>query len=386
MIKRANASENWVILDTMRGLPNGQDATFLIADDNVAEATQWKLAVTSTGFSPYSSEAKVNASGSEYIYMAVRRDDQSEVTDATKVFSVFNQTAGNGTGNSVVSATVPPFPIDLLIHKWTGSRGWDVADRMRGKKQFFATNSTSAEFSEPQWLSGFDRMAGYATGSNGGVFYGTSDSIGYFWKRAKSYFDVVAYSGTGANRTVAHNLGVVPEMIWIKHRSGADNWIVGHKAFNWLGPIYLNEAYQYVGDNIAWWNNTAPTSTEFTIGTGAASNTNTGTYIAYLFATLAGVSKVGSYTGNSNQPIIDCGFTNGARFIMIKRTDAAGDWYIFDSVRGYTDPDYYILLNSTASQSSLSSAITPKSQGFMPRYNSSEVNTNGASYIFYAIA
>jgi hypothetical protein len=75
------------------------------------------------------------------------------------------------------------------------------------------------------------------------------------------------------------------------------------------------------------------------------------TYIAYLFATLAGVSKVGSYTGTGADLNVDCGFSAGARFILIKRTDSTGDWYVYDSLRGIVaGNDPYLLLNSTAAE------------------------------------
>jgi len=301
--------------------------------------------------------------------------------------------------SSANPATSISFASDLQISNWTTGNGSSDAkyknvfvDRLRGFPNADQTGSksltlaltsistaseSSTDAREPTYNVWNDR---YFRTDNGGSGLG-AETIIYNWKRAKSYFDCVAFLGTGANRTVAHNLGVVPEMIWIKHRSGADNWIVGHKAFNWLGPIYLNEAYQYVGDNIAWWNNTAPTSTEFTIGTGAASNTNTGTYIAYLFATLAGVSKVSSVT-HSGTTNVDAGFTNGSRFVLLKRTDATGDWLTYDSTRGIVSGnDPYQALNSNAAQVTNTDYIDPYSAGF-----TLTSSLTAGTYIYYAIA
>ncbi|MBG7617692.1 MAG: hypothetical protein IZT57_04915, partial [Chloroflexi bacterium] len=110
--------------------------------------------------------------------------------------------------------------------------------------------------------------------------------------------------------------------------------------------------------------------------------------IAYLFASLAGVSKVGSYTGTGSDLNVDCGFSAGARFILIKRTDSSGDWYVWDSVRGITaGNDPYLLLNSTAAEVTNTDYIDPLSSGFTVTSSaSSTVNVSSGTYIFLAIA
>jgi hypothetical protein len=112
------------------------------------------------------------------------------------------------------------------------------------------------------------------------------------------------------------------------------------------------------------------------------------TYIAYLFATVAGVSKVGSYTGSSSAVNVDCGFTSGARFILIKRTSASGDgWFTFDSVRGIVaGNDPFLYLNDTQSEFTSYDAIDPYDAGFTVTTALAGLNTNGSTYIFYAIA
>jgi hypothetical protein len=108
--------------------------------------------------------------------------------------------------------------------------------------------------------------------------------------------------------------------------------------------------------------------------------------VAYLFATCAGVSKVGSYTGTGATQTISCGFTGGARFVLVKRTDSTGDWYVWDTARGMvsgTDPS--LLLNSTAAEVNANSIYTATG-GFQIVSTASGINTNGASYIFLAIA
>jgi len=131
----------------------------------------------------------------------------------------------------------------------------------------------------------------------------------------------------------------------------------------------------------------APTSTTMTF-TGAQVNAASNIYVAYLFATCAGVSKVGSYTGNGTTQTINCGFTGGARFVLIKRTDDVGDWYVYDTARGMTTlTDPYLWLNSTNGESATLGSVTTVSTGFA--LNSTilaAINTNAATYIFLAIA
>jgi hypothetical protein len=98
------------------------------------------------------------------------------------------------------------------------------------------------------------------------------------------------------------------------------------------------------------------------------------------------VSKVGTYTGNGSTQTINCGFSSGARFVLIKRTDDIGDWWVFDTARGINSGnDPYLLINLTSAEVTSSDFIDPNSSGFALD-GSSSINTNGASYIFLAIA
>jgi hypothetical protein len=126
----------------------------------------------------------------------------------------------------------------------------------------------------------------------------------------------------------------------------------------------------------------------FTVGTDQDTNTSGGTYVAYLFATCAGVSKVTSFTGNGSSQTINCGFTAGSRFVMIKRTDSTGDWYVWDSARGIVSGnDPHLSLNSTAAEVTSDDTIDTDSTGFIVnQVSATNSNVNGASYIVLAIA
>ena len=228
---------------------------------------------------------------------------------------------------------------------------------------------------------------GVSVGSGTLVNWSGSTFINHFFKRAPSFFDEVCYTGTGANTTQAHNLGAIPQLIIVKGRSGATAWQVYSSALANTEYLVLNTtAAKATG--ATRWNSTTPTSSVFSLGTASEVNTSAATYVAYLFATCAGVSKVGSYTGNGTTQTIDCGFTGGARYVLIKRTDSTGDWYVYDTVRGMstlTDP--YLLVNTTAAEVATLGSVTTVSTGFA--LNSAilaAINVNAGTYIFLAIA
>jgi hypothetical protein len=318
--------------------------------------------------------------------MAIRRGPLAQPEAGTEVFAM--DTLGGTSPN-------PPgfysgWPVDLaLITRRAEAEPRTVYDRLRGSSVELRTNDTSAEQSATNAL--FDQMNGYYEG--GSV---VSDIFSWMWKRAPGFFDCVAYSGNGtAGRTVSHNLGVAPEMMWVKERSGNSggrNWAVYHSALGGTKYLFLNTTAAVATASGAW-NNTNPTSSVFSVGTANDTNKSNGTYIAYLFSSLAGVSKVGSYTGSNSVAVeVNCGFTSGARFVLIKRTDAvgtSGNWYVYDSVRGIVSAadDPYLLLNTADAEASNTNNIEPLSSGFkLTIQGNNPISVNGGSYVFYAIA
>jgi hypothetical protein len=122
--------------------------------------------------------------------------------------------------------------------------------------------------------------------------------------------------------------------------------------------------------------------------TGAQVNATSNLYVAYLFATCAGVSKVGSYTGNGSSQTIDCGFSAGARFVLIKRNNDIGDWYVWDTARGIVSGnDPHLSLNTTAAEVTTDDTIDTNSTGFVVnQVAATNVNVSSGTYIFLAIA
>jgi hypothetical protein len=271
-----------------------------------------------------------------------------------------------------------------------------IVDRLRGvssttteKATSLRTSATGAEYVSPLlsqlWNNtGFNLPSGISGGSD----------IFWSFKRAPGFFDEVCYTGTGSATTQAHNLTVVPELIIVKERSAANDWWVYVSSVGNTKYSVLNSTAIPTTSSTAW-NNTTPTASVFSIGTGSNVNASTQTFVAYLFATLAGISKVGSYTGNGGtsgsagtSQTINCGFAAGARFIMIRRTDAGDFWYVWDTARGIvagTDP--YGRLNSTADDITTDDSIDPDSSGFIVnQLAATNINVTSATYIYLAIA
>ena len=192
---------------------------------------------------------------------------------------------------------------------------------------------------------------------------------------------------------VSHNLGVAPELIIVKARN------VGTATFgDWVvQSSYLTDGFAFPAGHVIRLNKTNASaqdgyiynvsSSSFTVGGSVTSGSGT-TYVAYLFASCPGVSKVGSYTGNGSSQNIDCGFTNGARFVLIKRTDATGDWYVWDTARGIVSGnDPHLSLNTAVAEVTTNDTIDPLSSGFtVNQVAATNVNVNAATYIYLAIA
>jgi hypothetical protein len=174
-------------------------------------------------------------------------------------------------------------------------------------------------------------------------------------------------------------------MMWIKNRDGARNWAVYHKELGGTKLLYLNGTNASITESNIF-NNTDPTESVFTLGSNRDVNSSISEdHIAYLFASLDGVSKVGSFTYTQGvAQNIDCGFSSGARFVLYKRTSGTSGWTVFDTERGIVaGNDPMLFLNTTSAEDSSYDFIDPYSGGFA--LSDSTANLSG-DYIFYAIA
>jgi hypothetical protein len=394
MIKRTDSSGSpaWWIGDTMRGL-NMQGINRLEAWTSNAESAAYNgINPTATGFVlPYGTVLN-DAATSNYIYIAIRKGPMRVPTDATKVFAPFTFTGNGGTTNSTTN-----FPVDLMFDWTNADQRFYWMDRLRGS-YYLQSNSTAAQIlgNSGNGDAAFD----FADNTQailicprsgfGNTNKNTQKQALYALRRAPSVLDVVCYTGTGSATTQSHNLGVVPEMMIVKVRSTSGvNWSCYHSALGNTQVVSLNEDIQAY--TATQWNNTTPTASVFSVGTQTNVNGSGQTYVAYLFATCAGVSKVGSYTGTGAAQTINCGFTAGVRFVMVKRTDevASGNpWYVWDSARGIVaGNDPYLQINAIAAETAGTDYIDTTAVGFdVTSTAPASINANGGTFIFLAIA
>jgi hypothetical protein len=200
-----------------------------------------------------------------------------------------------------------------------------------------------------------------------------------------SGFSIVTYTGTGAAATVGHGLGAAPKMIFAKERDGVNAWNVYHASIGATQRGYLNTTAAFDA-TAAPWNNTAPTTSVFTVGTADVTNRSAGSILAYCWSEVEGFSKFGSYTGNGSAdgPFVYTGFRPA--FVLIKRTDSTGDWNINDSARvGYNPVADTLNANETYAEGA-SDVMDILSNGFKIRFTGTNFNASGGTYIFAAFA
>ena len=381
MIKRsAGGVESWVILDTVRGIIIGNDG-ILLAESAQGEVVADYVNITPTGFNIIATSTIINASGSTYVYMAIRRGPMEIPTSAIDVFQPVVYTGTNVDNRRVVTNILT----DMIIARQRNSTtvgGFVVGDRLRGN-QYVLTGSAAAGVTDADSLmtstlgygNSFSVMNGFGAGNDAtsqlNLSTVASNQVVEAFKRAPGFLDIVTYTGTGSARTVNHNLGVTPEMMWVKNTStGSRNWKV---YFNTLGPngyVVLNSNITATRDSSSEWNGTSPNTTTFSVATDTSTNQSGDNHVAYLMSSVPGVSKVSYYVGrgvgNVNQ--VDCGFTTGARFVIIKsinRSGTAGNWFVYDAARGIVSGnDPYLWVNDSNAEVTNTDYIDTYANGF----------------------
>jgi hypothetical protein len=316
---------------------------------------------------------------------------------------------GNGTTQTVTNSG--GFTPDLVWNKGRSvAYSHGLVDSVRGNSNILSSNTTAAEANPGAQLdittNGFIstyRAANLANNQNAATY------VCWQWRAGVSAvtntagtitstvdagttqgFSIVTYTGTGANATVGHGLGIAPKMIIVKARSAVNDWPVYHANQNATpqnGLIYLNATNAYAAAATVW-NSTAPTSTLFSVGTNGAVNASSQTFVAYCFAEITGFSRFGGYTGNGSAdgPFVFCGFR--PRWVMFKKTNTstAGDWTIYDTARDPYNVMPNILYPNLANAETGGNALDTLSNGFKIRSTGQNINTNGDTYIFAAFA
>ena len=394
---------NWAMVDVMRGMPNPSTGTGYALGANLSTAENGgflaansTVVPTATGFQIGANESMYNFNGATYIYIAIRRGPMKTPTVGTSVFGA-ETWSGNGATPRTFTSANWTVPADLVTVKATDSAAyWNVwGTRLTGGGTL-STNDTGAELTSSTSVAGYVssfNQTGYTaiTGTSSISNYNNASAayVSYNIRRAPSFFDVVCYTGNGSTQNITHNLSVAPELMLVKSRSlaGSDWWVYASPLTTPQNKYLRLQSTDGESTATGLWGSSLPTSTTF--GLGAFSpNSNGATFVAYLFATLAGVSKVGSYTGTGALQTVNCGFTSGARFVMIKRTDSTGGWFYYDSVRGITSGnDPYLFFNVSDAQVTGTNYVDTDTTGFQVTAAApAAINANGGTFIFLAIA
>ena len=261
-------------------------------------------------------------------------------------------------------------------------------DVVRGATKDLHSNLTSAEVTNPNTLTRF-LINGFEVGSDVEVNTNGESYVAWQWSEgATPGFDIVSYSGTGANRTVAHNLGVKPGMFIVKQRGAAStNWGVYHSAVGATKSLFL-QSTGAAFDSAEYFNDTEPTSSVFTLGTNAQGNADGGTYIAYVFAPVEGFSAFGSYAGNSstNGPMVNLGFRPA--FLICKvGTGSTGSWRLFDTTRNPSNVTNKLIYPNLSNAEATSAELDILSNGFKIRVAGGyDINDSGDTIVYMAFA
>ena len=312
---------------------------------------------------------------------------------------------GNGSTQSITGVGFQP---DWTWIKSRTTSGYhNVFDAVRGVTKRVFTNDTQVENTSATTLTAFG-SDGFSVGSNGDVNGNSQSQVSWNWKangagsantagsinstvsaNTTSGFSIVSYTGTGANATVGHGLGVAPKMVIIKNRDSATNWLVYHASLGNANSLVLNTtgASFSSGD----WQNTTPSSSSIYLSGGDAINKSSSNQIAYCFAEKQGYSKIGSYTGNGSSDGTFCYTGMKPSWVLIKQSSGGNDWWIYDNKRDTFNLATHGLRPSNANAEVNYSATDTMnldllSNGFKIKSTDGALNGNGSSYIFMAFA
>ena len=292
----------------------------------------------------------------------------------------------------------------------SGNQNHTITDSSRGNTKQLFVNLPSADATSSAFVTSFD-SDGFSLGDNANINNNSSTYVAWQWKcnggttetavdesgsnpanvrqtNTDAGFSIITYTGTGSAGTIAHGLGVAPDWIIVKGRDIATDGMVYHGA-NTSAPetdaLTLPET-SATSDNAGWWNDTAPTSSVFTLGTHDRVNKDGNTYIAYCFAEKQGYSKFGGYTGNGNAdgPFVYTGFSPA--WLMIKRTDSGEGWHMVDHKRDVNENNTRLQAESSGADDTSEGGLDMLSNGFKIRTAWAGFNADGGTYVYMAFA
>ena len=380
LIKNAEKSENWLIFDSMRGIVTGGNEARLFANLTNTESSPGNfINLTPTGFKINDNGGDLNDPNDTIIYMAIRRPDPLVAKATESGTDVFAMAAGNS--SSTIPSYVSGFPVDFAFHreKAASSNWWTGGRLMQGK--YLITNNSDAQGSYSGWV--FDSNRGFSSDPKNTAWQA------WMWKRHAG-FDVVTYNIPTASgqKSIKHNLGREPEMIWLKYRDGSDDWLVYNKylgggtdPWDYFLALNKNDAQSNAYPNYWGTSSSDMNANYFTIN---QQFRYTGNHVMMLFASVDGICKVGTYDGSNSTQTITCGFQ--PRFFFQKRITGAGEWHTCDTVRGWgAGGDKFLYFDGNAAQGTYDFGA-PTATGFTLTGGAQTVSEAGEKYIFYAHA
>ena len=310
--------------------------------------------------------------------------------------------SGNATDDRAISG-LDFAPDWVWIKNRTDTNSHAIFDTIRGATKYIESDTTDAEATGSTFLKSFT-SDGFTLGTAGRVNSSGNNYVGWSWSaggtassntdgsitstvsaNTTAGFSIVSYTGTGSTSTVGHGLGSTPKMIIIKDRdTGTHSWVVGHDSLAWTSYLLLNDT-DAKGTATTIWNDTAPTSSVFTLGTNVGMNGSGSSQIAYCFAEKTGYSKFGSYTGNGNADgtFVYTGFKPA--LVIIKETSDTGHWCMSDNKRDGYNPTKNIYADLSNIENT-ANTVDHYSNGFKIRSTGGSVNTSGSNMIYMAFA
>lgn len=234
---------------------------------------------------------------------------------------------------------------------------WDTA---RGAASYMTLSMTGAAQNFPDYLTSFNTN-GYTVGYSSFTGYQSSGSVGWAFRKAAKFFDVLTYTGNGVSgRAISHSLAQAPGIIIIKKINNSANWVVYHASLGNSSRLYLNTNEASVSTSN--FNNTTPTATEFRVSSNTEVNALNDSYVAYLFAhDPSGVIQCVSFTTDSSgNGTYNHGWSKGVQFVMLKASSIIGDWEAYDTARSpsFSNSDAAILLQTNNQSENYISRIT----------------------------
>ena len=318
--------------------------------------------------------------------------------DDPTVYFVVKKWAGNNSGSGISltfgnDTAMSPDLVWVKSHDAGHSHVLYDTVRTSPEKYFLKSDDDIAERTAA--IGSFD-SDGVTFSDADGFYNGTDNYIGWFWKEsAIAGFDIVAYAGNSTARTISHDLSAIPDVIWIKNRDDTLDWRVYAKPIGeWMSSpdpetdhLKLNETDARADDD-SMWNDTAPTSSVFSLKTSTSVN-GTDNYVGYLWRGVQGFSAFGNYKGNGDDPngtFQWCGFS--PEFVIIKRIDSSDDWKMVSKIEEVHNPmNTSLKANTSVAKASESDhEIDFYCNGFQIKENNSAFNASGGQYLFMAWA